>query len=89
MASEKEILEQVVSRYVGNILSNFNPAFRMFSSTITRSVMDYIDPYLNAFTNPDTSKINTKAAGAYLKEETNRKIEEFMKRFEDESKGNV
>jgi hypothetical protein len=87
MASEKEILRQFVQRTVGNLLGSFNPGFRMFASTLTNYVMDYIDPYLAAFTNPDTSKINTKAASAYLKEETNKKIEEFMKRFEDEANG--
>lgn len=87
--SEREILEQVLGRYIGNILSGINPAFRMFSSTVTKAAMDMIDPYLSAFTNPDTDKINTKAASAYLKEETNRKIEEFMKRFEAESGNGV
>jgi hypothetical protein len=61
----------------------------MFSSTVTNSLMDMVEPYLNAFTNPDTNKINTKAAGAYLKEETNKKIEDFMKRFEEQSRNEL
>jgi hypothetical protein len=48
--------------------------------------MEYLEPYIAGFTNPDTDHINTKAATAFLKEETNRKIEDFMKRFESESK---
>jgi hypothetical protein len=87
--SEKELLAQMLNRYIGNILGSFNPAFRMFSSTVTNSLMDMVEPYLNAFTNPDTNKINTKAAGAYLKEETNKKIEDFMKRFEEQSKNEL
>jgi hypothetical protein len=86
LMSEKQILEQILGRYVSNILGSFNPTFRMFSSSVTNSIMDMLDPYLNAFTNSDTNKINTKAAEAYMKEETNKKIEEFMKKFREQSK---
>jgi hypothetical protein len=58
----------------------------MFSGTLTNYAMEYLEPYISGFMNPDTEHINTKAATAYLKEETNKKIEDFMKRFESESK---
>jgi hypothetical protein len=87
--SERQLLEQLLNRYIGNILASFNPSFRLFSTSATKAVMDMFSPYLDAFTNPDTNKINTRAAGAYLKEETNKKIEEFMKRFEEESRNEL
>jgi ABC-type tungstate transport system permease subunit len=48
--------------------------------------MEFLEPYIAGFTNPDTEKINTKAATAFMKEETNKKIENFMKRFEESSR---
>jgi len=83
--SEGELLEQLLTREIGNILGQFGPAFRMLAPTVTTSLLSLVDPYITAFTSPDTGKINKKAASAYLKEETAKKIDEFLKRFEDES----
>lgn len=81
--SEKEVLYQILNREISNFLSKINPAFRMFSSTLTNYVIDFVEPYVNAFTNSD-GNINTKAASGYLKEEVSDKIEAFMKKFEAE-----
>jgi hypothetical protein len=82
--SEKDILYQVLNREVSNLLSRVNPAFRMFSSTITTYLINFVDPYVDAFTNVD-GNINTKAASGFLKEEVSEKIEAFMQKFEKES----
>jgi hypothetical protein len=58
----------------------------MFAPTVTKYLEELISPYVDAFMGVDSNKINTKAAGAFLKSETNKKIEEFMKQFESESK---
>jgi len=87
--SDKEVLAQMLNREIGNLLGNINPVFKMFSSTISNYVMSFLNPYIDAFTNPDDSHINTKAASAYLKEETSTKIEEFMKKFNEEMNSNV
>jgi hypothetical protein len=78
----------LINREVGNILGQFGPAFRMFAPTVSNYIEGMISPYIDAFMGVDSQKINTKAAGAFLKSETNKKIEEFMKAFESES-GNV
>jgi hypothetical protein len=57
----------------------------MFSGTMTKYAMEFLEPYIAGFTNPDTERLNTKAATVFMKEETNKKIEDFMKRFENES----
>jgi hypothetical protein len=85
MIDEREILEQMIKRSINNALSNLNPGLRMFSGSLTNYAMDFLEPYISAFTNPNTNHLNTKAATAFVKEETNKKIEEFMKRFEEES----
>lgn len=89
MASDKEILSQMLHRSINNIVNGINPTFRMFSGPITNYLMEWLEPYIDAFTNPDTNHVNTKAATAYMKEETNKKIEEFMKRFEEESRNGL
>jgi hypothetical protein len=61
----------------------------MFSGTLTDYAMEYLEPYISGFTAQGTKHLNTKAATAYLKEETNKKIEDFMKRFEEASGDDV
>jgi hypothetical protein len=86
---DREILEQMIKRSINNTLSQLNPGLRMFSGTLTSYTMEFLEPYIAGFTNPDTDHINSKAATAYMKEETNRKIEDFMKRFEEESRNEL
>jgi hypothetical protein len=86
---DREILEQMIKRSINNTLSQLNPGLRMFSGTLTSYTMEFLEPYIAGFTNPDTEHINSKAATAYMKEETNRKIEDFMKRFEEESRNEL
>jgi hypothetical protein len=82
---DRELLRQMIQRSINNTLNSVNPGLRMFSGTLTNYAMEFLEPYISGFMNPDTEHINTKAATAYLKEETNKKIEDFMKRFESES----
>jgi hypothetical protein len=82
---DRELLRQMVQRSINNTLNTVNPGLRMFSGTLTNYAMEFLEPYIAGFTNPDNEHINTKAATAFLKEETNKKIEDFMKRFESES----
>jgi hypothetical protein len=86
---DREILEQMIKRSINNTLSQLNPGLRMFSGTLTSYTMEFLEPYIAGFTNPDTDHINSKAATAYMKEETNKKIEDFMKRFEEESRNDL
>jgi hypothetical protein len=82
---DRELLEQMINRSINNTLNQLNPGLRMFSGTLTNYAMEFLEPYIVGFTNPDTNHINTKAATAYMKNETASKIEEFMKKFEEES----
>lgn len=82
---DRELLEQMIQRTINNALNQISPGLRMFSGTLTNYTMSFLEPYINGFMNPDTEHINTKAATLYMKEETNKKIEDFMKRFEKES----
>lgn len=86
--TDKELLYQMMNRSISNALGNINPTFKMFSSTLTKYAINFIDPYVDAFMSPDSGEINTKAAAAYAKEEVNKKIEDFMKKFDSEMKDN-
>jgi hypothetical protein len=84
--NERELLKQMLQRSINNTLNSISPGLRVFSGSLTNYAMEFLEPYIEGFTNPNTDHINTKAATAFLKEETNKKIEDFMKRFESESK---
>ena len=86
--SDKELLYQIVNREVSNILSGINPAFRVFSQSISNYLIEIVDSYVDAFTNDD-GKIMTNAAREYLKDETNKKIDEYIKKFENDSENNI
>jgi hypothetical protein len=47
-------------------------------------ILEFLEPYIDGFMNDDTGHINTPAATAFMKEETSKKIEDFMKKFESE-----
>jgi hypothetical protein len=87
--TERDLLQQMIQRSINNTLNSLNPGLRMFSGTMTKYAMEFLEPYIAGFTNPDTDKLNTKAATAFMKEETNKKIEDFMKKFEKESRDDL
>jgi hypothetical protein len=83
---DREILQQMINRSINNALNSLNPGLRMFSGTMTKYAMEFLEPYIDGFMNDDTGHINTPAATAFMKEETSKKIEDFMKKFESEKK---
>jgi hypothetical protein len=84
--TDKELLYQMLQREVGNIIEIAAPQFRMFTNVASNYVIELIDPYVSAFLSPDDGTLNQKAAGAFLKQETNEKIDKFLKDFEEKHK---
>jgi hypothetical protein len=84
--TDKEILYQMLQREVSNLVEGIVPQFKMFSGTAADYLIEMIDPYVSAFLSPDDGTLNQKAAGAFLKQETNEKIDKFLKEFESEHK---
>jgi ABC-type transporter MlaC component len=80
--SDKDLLYQMLEREISNLLNIAAPQFRMFSGSVSKYVIQLVDPYVDAFLSPDDNTLNSKAVGAYLKQETNEKIEKFLKDFE-------
>ncbi len=79
--TDRELIYQVLQREITELLGMVNPNFTVFSNMVTKYVANFIDPYITAFTNSNGT-LNTKAAEGFLKEETNKKIEEYMRKFE-------
>jgi hypothetical protein len=84
--TDKEILYQMLQREVNSLIEAALPQFKMFSGTATNYIIDLIDPYVSAFLSPDDGSLNKKAAGEFLKQETNEKINKFLKDFEEKQK---
>jgi hypothetical protein len=84
--TDKEILYQMLQREVNSLINAVLPQFKMFSGTAASYIIDIIDPYVSAFLSPDDGSLNKKAAGEFLKQETNEKINKFLKDFEEKQK---
>jgi hypothetical protein len=80
--SDKELIKQMLQREIVNLVETAAPQFKMFSGMAAEFVYDYFEPYIDAFLSPDSGTLNKKAAGAFLKQETNEKIDKFLKEFE-------
>jgi hypothetical protein len=83
---DKELLYQMLQREVSSIISSVAPQLKMFSNVASNYVIDLIDPYVSAFLSPDDGSLNTNAATEFLKQETNEKINKFLKDFETRQK---
>jgi hypothetical protein len=86
--SDKDLLKQMLQREIVNLVETAAPQFKMFSNVAANFVYGYIEPYIDAFMSPDDGALNKKAAGAFLKQETNEKIDKFLKEFEAEQNKN-
>lgn len=78
--TDKELLYQILSRDVDNILGQYVPQMRIFSGTISRYMMNLIDPYVDAFLQDD-DRMNSQAATAFMKQKASAEIQSFMDRF--------
>lgn len=83
---DKAILYQMLFREIDNLIGS-NQMLRLFSEPIKNWVVNYIDPYVNAFF-MGTNTLDSEVAGTFVKEEVNNKINEFIKKFEEERKIN-
>jgi translation initiation factor 2 beta subunit (eIF-2beta)/eIF-5 len=83
---DKEILYQMLFRELDNLMGS-NQMLRLFSEPIKNWIVNFIDPYVNAFF-MGTNKLDSEVAGTFVKEEVNNKINAFIKKFEEERKIN-
>ena len=79
MPSDKEILFSMIDREVDNLLFGY-PMLAVFSGTIKSYVHSFLDPYLNFFMDGDN--LHVEMASAFAKEEMQKKMEDFKKKFD-------
>ena len=80
--SDKEIIYQMIEREISNFMMKNVPGLQPFSKMLTNYAIKLVDPYVDAFLTGD-GELNLNAAEHYLKDETNRKIDEYMNRFKE------
>ena len=83
---DKTLFYQVLKREIDNLVGELSPSLRIFSNSISNYVIKTIDPYIDAFMF-GTDEINTEAAGEFVKEEVNTRIDNFMKKFNNRKTG--
>jgi hypothetical protein len=86
--SDKDLFFQLLEREIDNLVRGFGPWGSLVSQPVKNAMFKFIDPYIDAFFIGDSTKINSRAASAFLKSEINEKIEKFVRNFEDERNNN-
>lgn len=79
--NDKQILYNVIAREVHNLIQGI-PVFGLFENTIVNSLIKYIEPYVNAFTEGDV--LNIEQLSSFTSYEVNNKIAEFKKSYKEE-----
>lgn len=88
MNGDKEILYNMISREVYNLIGNISPALRVFSDVISKYLIMYIDPYVDAFF-MGTETLNTDVAKEYINKEVNDKLSAFINNFKKAKENNL
>lgn len=81
---DKQVLYNVVEREVHNFVVNF-PVLRMFEGTITNYILNYIDPYVNAFIEGPHQRLNIDQLSAFTEAEVSDKIARFKESYKQEA----
>lgn len=88
MNGDKEILYNMISREVYNLIGNISPALRVFSDVISKYLIMYIDPYVDAFF-MGTETLNTDVAKEYINKEVNDRLSAFINNFKKAKENNL
>lgn len=79
--ADKVILYNMIEREVDNMLVGV-PILSAFSGVITNTLIKYIEPYVNAFT--EHGELNADQLSAFASNELNEKIEKFKMKYKEE-----
>lgn len=79
--TDKEVLYSMLEREIRNLTSR-NPMTAMFSGTIVNYVLNFIDPYVNAFlSEPPAAKLDADQLSQFATEEVQDKILKFKEQY--------
>ena len=80
MASNKDIFYNILKRELDNFLSK-TPLFWTFRDSIFQLIVNYIEPYVNAFIEGDTLDIDMGAD--FAAKELDSKIQKFKEEYKE------
>jgi hypothetical protein len=81
MASDKEILYNVIAREVHNLVQGV-PMLGLFEGAISNYIIKFIDPYVSAFMEGDS--LDVEQLSSFTSHEIDSKIAEFKKSYKKE-----
>jgi hypothetical protein len=82
--SDKQVLYNIIEREISNIVSQF-PILGIFGDTITNYILNYIDPYVNAFIEGPQQRLNIEQLSAFTQSEVTDKIARFKESYKKEA----
>lgn len=80
MASDKDIFYNILKRELDNFLSK-TPLFWTFRDSIFQLLVNYIDPYVNAFI--DGATLNIDMGADFAAKELDSKIQKFKQEYKE------
>ena len=80
MASDKDIFYNILKRELDNFLSK-TPLFWTFRDSIFQLIINYIEPYVNAFIDGDT--LNIDMGADFAAKELDSKIQKFKQEYKE------
>lgn len=80
MASDKDIFYNILKRELDNFLSK-TPLFWTFRDSIFQLLVNYIDPYVNAFI--DGAMLNIDMGADFAAKELDSKIQKFKEEYKE------
>lgn len=80
LSNEKQIIYNIISRNIANLTSK-SPLFWTFRDSISKYVFNYIEPYLDAFT--ERGKIDIEMTTDFAAKELNSKLATFKKEYKE------
>lgn len=83
---DKTVLYNIIKRNISNLCSK-SPIFWTFKDTISNYVINYIDPYVNAFL--DNGKLDIDMTANFAAEEINSRIQKFKEEYKKEYENKV
>lgn len=86
--NDKEIVYNIIERYIDNLLVQLrNPLLMMVSEPLKNYLFRYLNPYIDAFTTNNTFEI--EEASSFLEQEAINKIKLFKKNFKESKDENI
>ena len=81
---DKQVLYNMVEREVHNLIINF-PILGMFEGPITNYILNYIDPYVNAFIEGPYQRLDIEQLSSFTEAEVSNKIASFKEKYNKEA----